>query len=295
MAMRKLITPALALLAWTVVVPPTAALAQSRSERQMMADIRMLQEQSQQLAITLATLGDTLKALNARLDKQDEAARKSFADQRLVIENMSGDLRVIRERTDETNVRINTLNQEIDALRQSMTQLQTSGMTPSTGVTPGAPDASLPAGASTGTTTAGQQPPSTVGLSPTRMYETAFADYAAGQWSLAITGFEQFLKTFPKSELADEAQVGIGNTHYAAGRYADAVTAYNLAIQNYPTSNKAPEAYYKRGAAQERLKDVEAARTSWEFVLKNWPESDEARLAKQNLDRLTTARKPGAQ
>ena len=219
--------------------------------------------------------------------KQDEAARKSFADQRLVIENMSGDLRVIRERTDETNVRINTLNQEIDALRQSMTQLQTSGVTPTAPGTPTTPDAGVPA---VGPIT---QPPSTVGLSPTRMYEQAFADYAAGQWSLAITGFEQFLKTFPKSELADEAQVGIGNTHYAAGRYADAITAYNLAIQNYPTSNKAPEAYYKRGAAQERLKDVDSARTSWEFVLKNWPESDEARLAKQNLDRLTTARKPG--
>src|SRR5918994_1193526 len=119
--MQKLLTTALAIL-----LLPVPALAQSRAERQMMADIRMLQEQTQQLGIALATLSDALKALNGRLDKQDEAARKAFADQRLVIENMGADLRVIRERTDETNVRINTLNQEIDALRDSMTQMQAS-------------------------------------------------------------------------------------------------------------------------------------------------------------------------
>jgi tol-pal system protein YbgF len=283
--MTKLFTPALALVASVALLAPSAAAAQSRSERQMMADIRMLQEQTQQLAITLAGLGDTLKALNGRLDKQDESARKAFADHRLIIDNMSADLRVIRERTDETNVRINTLNQEIDALRQSMTQLQTSALTPAPG-TPSSPDATLPTGAAT------TQPPSTIGLSPTRMYEQAFADYAAGQWSLAITGFDQFLKTFPKSEMADEAQLGIGNTHYAAGRFPDAVAAYNLVIQNYAASNSTPEAYYKRGAAQERLKDLEAARASWEFVIKSWPESDAARLAKQNLDRVSTARKP---
>ena len=277
--MLKLFTTALAIL---VLAPP--AIAQSRVERQMMADIRMLQEQTQQLAIALAGLNDGLKALNARLDKQDEAARKAFADQRLVIETMGADLRVIRERTDETNVRINTLNQEIDALRDSIAQMQTSpGATPAP-VDPAAPDTALPAGVPAA--------PSTVGLSPTRMYEQAFADYAAGQWSLAISGFEQFLKTFPKSEMADEAQLHIGETQYAAGKYPDAIAAYNQVIQSYSKSNSTPQAYYKRGAAQERLKDVDAARASWEFVIKTWPDSEAARLAKQNLDRVSTARRP---
>jgi tol-pal system protein YbgF len=282
--MQKLFTTALVLL----LVPVPATLAQSRAERQMMADIRMLQEQTQQLAITLAGLGDTLKALNARLDKQDEAARKAFADQRLVIENMGADLRVIRDRTDETNVRINTLNQEIDALRDSITQMQTSSLgSPAAPVDPGAPGVSQPSGTPSSV-------PSAVGLSPTRMYEQAFADYAAGQWSLAISGFEQFLKTFPKSEMADDAQLHIGETHYAGGKYQDAIAAYNQVIQNYPTSNSAPQAYYKRGAAQERIKDVEGARASWEFVIKNWPESQQATLAKQSLDRVSTARRPDA-
>ena len=281
--MQKLFTAGLALL----LMPAPPAFAQSRVERQMMADIRMLQEQTQQLAIALAGLNDTLKSLNGRLDKQDEAARKASADQRLVIENMGADLRVIRDRTDETNVRINTLNQEIDALRDSITQMQTSPLgVPATPGDPNAPGVPTATGPPTSA-------PSSVGLSPTRMYEQAFADYAAGQWSLAISGFEQFLKTFPKSEMADDAQLHIGETHYAGGKYQDAIAAYNQVIQNYPTSNSAPQAYYKRGAAQERTKDVEGARASWEFVIKNWPESQQATLAKQSLDRVSTARRPG--
>jgi tol-pal system protein YbgF len=271
-----------------LVVPSGPAFAQSRADRQMMADIRMLQEQSQQLAITLASLNDALKALNSRMDESDEATRKGLADQRLVVENMGADLRVIRERTNETNVRINTLSQELEALRSSVASMasavqtaQTTPVDPNAPVDPLAPSAPVI--------------PPTIGLSPSRMYETAFADYAAGQWSLAITGFDQFLKAFPKSEMADDAQFYIGETHYASGKYAEAVAAYNQVIQNYPTSNQTAMAYFKRGAAQERMKDADAARASWEFVIANHADSDAARLAKQSLDRIGPAKKPGAQ
>ena len=274
-------------LAWAVA----PAVAQSRAERQIMADVRMLQEQSQQLAITLTALQDSIKALNSRLDQSDEATRKGLADQRLVVENMGADLRVIRDRTSETNVRINTLSQELDALRSQLLSVaaaiqtaQTTPMDPNVPVDPNAP--SLPPT---------QPPSSTVGLSPTRMYEAAMAEYAAGQWTLAITGFDQFIKAFPTSEQADDAQFFIGETHYASGKYADAVAAYTQVIQNYVKGDKVPDAYFKRGLAQDRLKDPEAARESWEFVIKNYPDSVAAQLAKQNLDRIGPPKKPGAQ
>ena len=275
-------------LAWAA--PPAAA--QSRAERQIMADIRMLQEQSQQLAITLAALQDSLKAVNSRLDQSDEATRKGLADQRLVVENMGADLRVIRDRTSETNVRINTLSQELDALRSQLLSLaatiqtaQTTPVDPNVPVDPNAPPPPLT-----------QPPSSTVGLSPTRMYEAAMAEYAAGQWTLAITGFDQFLKAFPTAEKADDAQYFIGETYYASGKYPEAVAAYNQVIQNYRTTgDRVADAYHRRGAAQERMKDLDAARESWEFVIQNYPDSDAARLAKQNLDRIGSTKKPGAQ
>ena len=279
------------IVAAALVLPAAPAAAQSRAERQMMADVRMLQEQTQQLAITLAALQDSIKALNTRLDQSDESTRKGLADQRLVVENMGADLRVIRDRTGETNVRINTLSQEMDALRSQLlavaASMQTAQAAPVDPNAPIDPNAPVPPPAT--------PLPNTLGLSPTRMYEAAMAEYAAGQWTLAITGFDQFLKAFPTSEMADDAQKMIGDTHYAAGKYPEAVAALNEMIQNYPRSDKLADAYFRRGSAQERMKDLDAARESWEFVIKNYPDSDAARLAKQNLDRLGPPTKPGGQ
>ena len=275
-----------------LVAAAAPASAQSREQRQMMADIRMLQEQTQELAVAVTTMTQTLQALlqesikgvNARLDAQTDATRKGFADQKVIIDDMGKDLRAIRERVDDTNVRVSNVREEIEALRSSIPVAPPPGSYSAAPVDPTAPPVPLPA-PTTGT------PPSTAGLSPTRMFDTARADYAAGQWSLALTGFDAFLKTFPRSEMADDAQFLIGETNYAQNRWMDAISAYTAVIQNYPMGDKVSEAYYKRGLAQERVGDIDAARESWNSVLQRTQESDPVRaLAKQNLDRV--ARRP---
>jgi tol-pal system protein YbgF len=130
--------------------------------------------------------------------------------------------------------------------------------------------------------------PSTAGLSPTRMYDTARADYFAGQYASAINGFEAFLRTFPRSEQADDAQLNIAESHYSQNKWPEAIAAYNLVIQNYPGTNSVPTAYYKRGLAQQQAGQTDAARASWETVAKSFPETAEGQLAKQNLSRLST-------
>jgi TolA-binding protein len=280
----------LSVVALAVAVAPASA--QSREQRQMMADVRMLQEQTQELAVAVATMTQTLQALlqesikgvNARLDAETDATRKGFADQKVIIDDMGKDLRAIRERVDDTNVRVSNVREEIEALRSSIPVAPPPGSFSAAPADPNAPPVPLPA-PTTGT------PPSTAGLSPTRMFDTARADYAAGQWSLALTGFDAFLKTFPRSEMADDAQFLIGETNYAQNRWMDAISAYTAVIQNYPMGDKVSEAYYKRGLAQERVGDIDAARESWNSVLQRTQESDPVRaLAKQNLDRV--ARRP---
>ncbi|MET0213550.1 MAG: tetratricopeptide repeat protein [Vicinamibacterales bacterium] len=269
--------------------------AQNREHQQMAAELRMLQEQTQQLAITLAAvnqaLAESVKLLNTRMDEDANALRKGFADQKLLIDNMATDVSRIRERSNDTNVRIGSLQEELEALRTTVQALQ------QTAVAPPAPapvvDPLAPAGTGTSTTPAPLPPPvappSTAGLSPTRLYETAQADYFAGQWSSAISGFEAFLRAFPRSEQADDAQLYIGETYFAQNQWSEAIAAYNQLIQSYAGTNSVPVAYYKRGLAQERLGQIDAARASWEAAAKSFPDSDAGRLAKQNLDRLGRA------
>ena len=290
--MKKNASLALGLLLASMVTAPASA--QNREHQQMTADVRMLQEQTQQLAITLAALNqvlaDSIKALNARLDQANEATRKGFADQKLTIDSIVEGVQVIRERSNDTNVRIGSLSEELEAMRQTVQALQAmqqSSLAPPPIVDPTAPvDPNTPPPAPVAP--APVAPPSTAGLSPTRMYETARADYFAGQWASAINGFEAFLRTFPRSEQADDAQLNIGESYYSQNRFPEAIAAYNLVIQNYPGTNSVPTAYYKRGLSQQQSGQTDAARASWETVAKNYPESDEGRLAKQQLSRIGT-------
>jgi tol-pal system protein YbgF len=282
--MKKLVI--LSMAAMAAIAAPASA--QSREQRQMMADIRMLQQQTQELQVAIATLTqalqDSIKTVNGRLDAANDTTRKGFADQKVTVDDMGKDLRAIRERVDDTNVRVSSVREEIEALRNSIPVAPAiSAVPPVPSGDPNAPPTAAPVPVPAA-------PPSTAGLSPTRMFDTARADYAAGQWSLAITGFDAFLKTFPRSEMADDAQFLIGETYYAQNRWPDAIAAYNAVIQNYPMGNAVPEAYYKRGLAQERLGQLDAARESWNTVIQVAPDSDAGRLARQNLDRV--ARRP---
>jgi tol-pal system protein YbgF len=282
---------AIATLAAGLTVP---AAAQNREHQQMAAELRMLQEQTQLLALTLATLNQALAesmkaiaAVGGRIDESNNVTRKMFADQKLLIDNIAEGVRVIRERTDDSNVRIASLREELEALRTTVQALQQIALAPPpVDGTPTDPNAPAPA----------PPPPvalpPTAGLSPTRLYETARADYFAGQWNSAISGFEAFLRAFPRSEQADDAQLYIGETYYAQNQWPQAIMAYTQTIESYPGTNSVPIAYYKRGLAQQQLGQIDAARASWEAAAKMFPDSDAGRLAKQSLDRLASQPKP---
>src|SRR3954465_6339420 len=202
------------LLAAAIVLAAAPARAANKEHQQLMADLRILQEQSQQLQNLLGTLNDAIKTVNTRLDQQSETNRKAFADQKLVIDNLTNDVRIIREKLDDNNVRIGSLTQELDSLRQSMQQMSVRPSsttpdgdgTPTTGAVPGATAA-----------------PPAVAVSPQKLLDTAQGDYYAGQYDLAILGWEDYIKSFPKSDKADDAQVGICAAYIQEGKFDKAV------------------------------------------------------------------------
>lgn len=284
--MSRRFLPGVLAFAWAIALASPAG-AQSKREMQMMADIRMLQEQTQQLqqqlTAALAALGDNLKAISTRLEEQNTSSRKAMADQKLVVDQFGSDLRIVRERVDETNVRITSLSQEVEALRLAIPQYPP----PSA---PAEPMAALPNASGVQTPPADPPPspvsPASPAMSPQRLYDTAWADFTAGQWSLCIQGFDTYLKSYSRTDAADDAQWYIGECQYSDGKFAEAIDAFNRVITNYPKGDRVPDAYYKRGLAFDRVGQPDRARESWETLLKQYPDSDLARLAKQNLDRL---------
>jgi TolA-binding protein len=273
------------LLAAAVVLAATPARAANKEHQQLMADLRILQEQSQQLQNLLGTLNDAIKAVNTRLDQQAETTRKAFADQKLVIDNLTNDVRVIREKLDDNNVRIGSLTQEVDSLRQSLQQVAARPSPTADADSGGAGGAA----GSTGATPTAAAPPPSVSVSPKQLFDSAQSDYYAGSYELAISGFTDYIKTFPKSDYADDAQVLICNAYLTDGKYDKAVEACDVAIRTYPTGDRIPEAYYRKGVALQALKDADGARDAYERAIKGDPAGENGtigRLAKQGLDRL---------
>jgi TolA-binding protein len=284
---QKLFAVVIGLLVVGAAAPASAA---NKEHQQLMADIRMLQEQTQLLQNLLGQFNEALKAVNTRLDQQSESNRKLAADQKLAIDNLTNDARVIREKLDDNNVRVGSLTQEVDALRRSMQQMATrpAATDPFGGGDPSAAPggAAQPPGGAPPSTGAPAAATPTMTASPRQVWDAAYADYTSGQYDLAVLGFEAYIRNFPKSDSADDAQVLICAAFLADKKYQKAVDACDAAIRTYPTGNAIPDAYFRKGLALADMRDVNGARTAWETVVRNFPDSDAGRLAKQRLDQI---------
>ena len=271
------------LLSFSATQPLEAA---NKEHQQMMADIRMLQQQNTRLQTQLAAVTKLLESVTARLEEQAAVNRKSFADQKAARgHDERRPARAAREgRRVERPSRL-----AVRGGRNAPPGAAARARRGGAGRRPADPSAAPPPR---------RRPrrrrrpgPGGYGASPSQAFETARSDYYMGNWSLAIQGFESFVKTFPKSDLTDDAQYYIGETYYMSGRFQDAVAAYNLVIERYPSSNTLPDTYFKRGMAQKALGQIPQAKESLSFVIKTYPASDAAFLAKQALDQLNVIRK----
>lgn len=279
-----------------LLAAPLPAAAQNRAEIQMAAELRILQEQQVQLSLAIQqlsqALNDSVKALNARIDQTNQNQTKASADQSIALKQMSDELRVIREGTQATGTQLGRLREEVEALRTSLPSLLTRLQPVPPPVDPLDPNAPPPAVSTLPDLPPVTAPPvSSAGLSPERLFETARADYASGQFSLSISGFERFVASFPDSQLADDAQLFIGDAEYQLMRYDEAIAAYNRVIQSYPNGDQVAWAYYKRALVERRQERPELARASLEAAVKSAGDDSHPvhSLATQILDGLTRA------
>jgi len=275
------------LIAATSAAPAFAAA--NKEHQQLMAEIRMLQEQQQQLQQFLGTLSDAVKAVSAKLDDQAGAMRKALADQGLTVNGMNDNIRVLREKVDDTNVRVSSVSQEIEALRQAIASSQQMTQTAPPAAVPGA---ETPApGATAGSPTPSQPPAPNVnpvgpGVSPQRMYDASFDDYTAGRYDLAIQGFQSYIQAFPRAANAADAQFNIGQSYYNQSKWKEALDAYQKVISDYTQSPRVPSAYFKVGQTFERLNQADRAKQAYDTVIKTYPDSSDAQLARQAVERL---------
>ena len=108
------------------------------------------------------------------------------------------------------------------------------------------------------------------------------------KYPAAIDSLQQFLATYPKSQLADNAQYWIGEAYYASHDYPKAASAFQGVLDQYPKSRKAPDALLKLGYTQFELKQYDKARATLTNVTRRFPGTNAAKLAASQLKALSS-------
>jgi tol-pal system protein YbgF len=116
-----------------------------------------------------------------------------------------------------------------------------------------------------------------------RNYEAAQAQRRIGNYQGAIVAFQNFIKQYPKSNLAPRAQYWIGESYYAEKRFREAIFEFKKVIDQFPKSEKAPDALLKIAFSFDALGQADLARPFLDEVQQAYPKSNAAKIAKDRI------------
>jgi len=121
---------------------------------------------------------------------------------------------------------------------------------------------------------------------PKKAYEAAYNLFKEKKYKEARERFNDFIKRFPKDDLADNAQFWIGESYYGEKDYEGAILSYEALIKHYPGSEKIPGALLKEGLAFAEIGDKKTAKVLFERLIEKYPDSSEAAVAKKKKAEL---------
>ena len=114
-------------------------------------------------------------------------------------------------------------------------------------------------------------------------YEAALNQFKAAKYKEAAWAFSAFVKKYPDSSLAPNAQFWLGNAWVAQRNCAKAVEAHSVVTTRWADSPKAPDSWLAMANCQQEMGNPAAARRSLETAIAKYPSSPAADTARQRL------------
>lgn len=256
-----------------ILLVPAAARADRKEYERLQFQIGALQGQLSDLLRLVEENQRELRRLNEALAEQTSLLRRTVQDRRMEDEAIQTALR-------ETADRLAELQERVQAAALTRGYAAAPGITLDPAATPDAgQEGGPPAEGVDPASMAGGPPPP-----PRELYSSAYADFARGNYDLAIQGFEEYLRFYPETDFSDNAQYWIGECQYGKQDYDGAIAAWNQLMQGFASSDKLPDARVKKGMALERLGRRDQALLEYRFVVERYPNSPAARIAREKLN-----------
>lgn len=119
-----------------------------------------------------------------------------------------------------------------------------------------------------------------------RAYDAASNLFRRNDFASAIEAFRAFLKDFPGSSLAANAEYWIGISYANLRDYHNAIATQEALLAKHPQSPKAPDALLAIAAIQAEQGDSGSARNTLEDIIARYPTSEAAGKARTRLSSL---------
>ena len=275
---------ALRLLALLLLAPLSVSCVSTQDIEGLQSQLADIQRQVLQIQMQAPSKGE-VETLTDEVSQQRASLLESEADMQLRLEQLSTQIERLEAKLEDTNYRLANLSQQIATTNQELKSFRS--MPRFTQPIPPAENGQEGAGVGTGDSGAvPPQPSPQVGMDPQALYEAAYGDYVRGSYDLAVRQFRDYLRSFPDTELSDNAAYWIGECYYRQNEFRRAVREFDQVLRLYPRSDKVPSALLKKGYAllelDERTDGVDQLRR----VIRTYGRSDEAELARQRLREL---------
>ena len=233
----------------------------SRGRQELQSDIEVrnqeLRKQSASLRATLEQMNEDIRVLSGRLEELEHSMKQQQHAAEEQENKRQEELDRMAQLTDQNSDKILRLEQYLNL---------ESTKKPLAVATPG---------------TSAEKP-----LSEDEIYQSAKRAFDQGDFEAARRGFQEFLKRYPNSKNADNAQFWIGEIYYSEKWYEKAILEYQNVIEKYPTGNKVPAALLKQGLAFANIGDKPNAKLILEELRRKYPDSHEAKIAAEQLKTL---------
>ena len=126
-------------------------------------------------------------------------------------------------------------------------------------------------------------------ISDKEAYDNAYNLLMKAKYPEAEKAFTAFLKDYPDSKLAGNANYWLGETYYVRGQYEVAAGVFSDGLTKYEKSAKAPDNMLKLGLTMANLKKKEEACGFLKLMPEQFPKADETlkNRAKQEAKKLS--------
>jgi tol-pal system protein YbgF len=201
------------------------------------------------------------------------------------LQQMQEEIAQLRGMLEEQQNQIQRLQKEGLERYQDLDRRMSSGSAPAGNQAAPARDVSAPNAGAPAATQGQAQSGSSDPAQEKLYYDAAFDLIKAKDFDKASQAFAAFLRKYPDSQYAGNAQYWLGEVNLAKGDLQGAGQAFARVSQAYPQHNKVPDSLYKLADVEIRLGNRDKAQGILRQVIAQYPNTSAAQLAQRQLNR----------